>query len=734
MFILFRLLGGFILLILLITKHSKLLIKKIYLATFINVPKFIRMKNIQIFLFLLFGSSLFYACQKDQVFDTPLSQNVVKTKSKTILIDGSENQAKSGNPDEIVLGGVLPNPYSHNNVLAAFNAIYPTQQRTSLTITHQYMRFLPSDWDAVEALVTAFDVFQVTNQENDIEEHDPYLFNYPIHREVLQEGIYYHDPSLPTNSPSYYYAVVEPGFQVPAGVASKVLDNLVHVPYNTYIIAEAFRLAGATYYGVDGQPMISCEPGCPNYPQCYDPTVSCSGGGVQGLPIPCESSIAWHHCNQIFIPAPQYPTGATNTSSCGCFMSDDPDKPGGCVQVDDTQFGREGVSSIKIYVKDLYFFGRETWTNSEGCWLIDHKYFGGIHPFVDWVNNLVEFRAMRGIATNQLGHRLKQDCGTHGGGVYHDFQIYHPSFGDNASIRRTHWAASTVLNAYYDFNALAYTEGIVSLNGANRLRIWMLNGTGGAAAPMLYDIDANTSNLNALQVIVPLIASFSAPPLGFTSWSTAANVPDLIYNYGNEGLRSDALKHLCFHEYAHLAHYRGLPSSDRYSYWWDNITRTVNNQLTNDNSPYGSPTTTGAEKTAIIEAWGNHIGGIFADMHYGIDCSLSRDASTPNEKQKARFIYRPGGLEQYNPNSSSLNAWIPEGVFWDLMDDKAHNLAPLSVLDPITDNVQGVTNTQVFSAITQGAPTTIVAVRDAIKVNSGVNAGQIDFLFLMYGY
>ena len=136
----------------------------------------------------------------------------------------------------------------------------------------------------------------------------------------------------------------------------------------------------------------------------------------------------------------------------------------------------------------------------------------------------------------------------------------------------------------------------------------------------------------------------------------------------------------------------------------------------------------------MIEAWGEHEGLLFADKRYGVECFLSSLQPAIEEAERTRYLYRTSGLEQFNPNSSSSDAWIPAGIFWDLLDENTHNQAPLSIPDPVTDNVQGISNSAMFNAITQNAPTEIITVRNVIKANSTTNNAQIDALFLEYGY
>ena len=76
---------------------------------------------------------------------------------------------------------------------------------------------------------------------------------------------------------------------------------------------------------------------------------------------------------------------------------------------------------------------------------------------------------------------------------------------------------------------------------------------------------------------------------------------------------------------------------------------------------------------------------------------------------------------------------MPDGVYWDLLDDSTHNVA-YDIIDPVIDNVDGITNSDMFTAITQNAPTDVLTVRDAIKANYPNKAIYIDSLYLEYGY
>ena len=194
-----------------------------------------------------------------------------------------------------------------------------------------------------------------------------------------------------------------------------------------------------------------------------------------------------------------------------------------------------------------------------------------------------------------------------------------------------------------------------------------------------------------------------------------------------------------YHEYAHVAHFTALPTFTKDQYWIDNIERTLDivftdlndDVLLNDSSveePYGDLTIARAEQTAIMESFAFHIGYFFADKKYGVNHSNG----TPLADE--RWIYRP--LERYNPTNPFLDfPWIPEGIYWDLIDNNTNN--PAAVLDGINnDNVSGYTLEDVEIMVTQGTPTTIQQMETTALtlIPNGQNEADVSIIFNEYGY
>ena len=116
-------------------------------------------------------------------------------------------------------------------------------------------------------------------------------------------------------------------------------------------------------------------------------------------------------------------------------------------------------------------------------------------------------------------------------------------------------------------------------------------------------------------------------------------------------------------------------------------------------------------------------------MQYGIDCAFSRSLSNPIDAEAAQWIYRRA--ERFNPRSGSANAWIPEGLPLDLIDDNSQ-LARLGIIDPVNDQVQSFTNQQIFDAITNGTPETMSSF--IVNIKSYNNSIWIDTLITDYNY
>lgn len=102
--------------------------------------------------------------------------------------------------DRIVLGNRLENPYTTENMTKALQSLYPTKaDRVDVKPTHLYVRFLPRTDQEVELLRSM----------------DLVLTDHPLDYDILVDGDWYHDPSVPEGNVTWQYAVVPQDFIFP---------------------------------------------------------------------------------------------------------------------------------------------------------------------------------------------------------------------------------------------------------------------------------------------------------------------------------------------------------------------------------------------------------------------------------------------------------------------------------------------------------------------------------------
>jgi hypothetical protein len=117
----------------------------------------------------------------------------------------------------IILGEKLQNPFSVSNMRLAYERLIIDSSRTqalqklNIRKTHLYIRFLPGDEAALDKL---------TNDTTLI------VFDHPLDYEILREGDFYHDPSIPLDKPTFQYATVPVNYTAPEGIAFEILEEL----------------------------------------------------------------------------------------------------------------------------------------------------------------------------------------------------------------------------------------------------------------------------------------------------------------------------------------------------------------------------------------------------------------------------------------------------------------------------------------------------------------------------
>ena len=111
--------------------------------------------------------------------------------------------------DRIVLGERLENPYTTENMTKALQSLYPTKaDRVDVKTTHLYVRFLPRTEQEVDLLNSLGLV----------------MTDHPLDYDIVVDGDWYHDPSVPEGCVTWQYAVVPPDFKFPE-ILYEVIDE-----------------------------------------------------------------------------------------------------------------------------------------------------------------------------------------------------------------------------------------------------------------------------------------------------------------------------------------------------------------------------------------------------------------------------------------------------------------------------------------------------------------------------
>ncbi len=130
--------------------------------------------------------------------------------SKSFLGTGSAGLYDSSiGHGQIVLGDQLENPYAINNMKSAFEKLYPTKSSADMEFTDYYVRFLPADSEELDRLRGM----------------GLSLLDHPMDYEIVQEGDWYHDPSIASDEITWQYAVAPRGFVFPSDITYEVLQE-----------------------------------------------------------------------------------------------------------------------------------------------------------------------------------------------------------------------------------------------------------------------------------------------------------------------------------------------------------------------------------------------------------------------------------------------------------------------------------------------------------------------------
>lgn len=700
----------------------------LYLISKPIIMKNLELKNLKpnfVLLLLLFISGLsifYYSCTKDDYF-TPEFTN--ENTSISLRHSDGDNFTPSDSIKEIILGPKAPcNPYTVEIVTQAWNNIYPDYTINRMPLSDRYVKFTPANQEEIYNLY---------------KEPDITVWDYPLDHEVVQMGDFYNQPGKSENDLPDLYSVVNKDYDFNLGVAYEELAQLVEVPYNSLLSAEAYRICNLPHIVVyppsdpppDDEPPVyyppidfdNCKKGCPNYPCCFIKNVDCEG------PIhPIEEEICNNFDPDCLPDDPGFPdclnfdggggTSTTYTNSCGCTRYSDKRKPAGCVKVQTpTSNDFLGVNNAKIIIRNTscydcpdinYIFGslwtKTTQTDEYGCWKINKSCRGKIWMWVQFKNEKTYVRGNNfyiyvsgtdtytglpefGIDGNILNYirPVTDYIGSISGPNFSNIQVNFSRWTEERTQTQRYWCAAQTINNVEDMHEMCNQENI---NVPPHMDIYMASDVTGAAWMAHY---GGVSNIIYAQLLD-----------AFFPGASISILPDIFLDRNED---PDNYSGTAFHEMSHASHFTNIGSA-----WWQH-----NTQFQFEHGGHGDAAAEfdlDAGYVAVSESWGDHLGDLFDQGN--------PPTSTINE----RLV-------------NEVNGWVPEGIHYDLFDSGMGLEPPWPNGGGVIDNVSGFTNAMIFD-ILDANTTTIPEMRqrlwDKYSTAPGVMATEADYILLFNEY
>ena len=292
---------------------------------------------------------------------------------------------------------------------------------------------------------------------------------------------------------------------------------------------------------------------------------------------------------------------------------------------------------------------------------------------------------------------------------YHNIHVKYLDDTNLHSKQKRNWLAAICNNGMHEFYDYGPPQGIDAPDKIHVLTTTLFSNAGDGSAPM-FRTSGWVSILPDYLEGQLFGQSISLPNVLNTVSRSLFDVAIVLRN-----VKTDRIRSLIYHEYAHASHYKKVGK-----YNWGKV---VTHEVLHGG--YGTPGNfipgvADPGKVALVESWGTHLGHSFAHLKYDLNSSFNRPASNTWLTD----------LE----NITLLNAYIPEGLYLDLLDNTPGEEIVISS-SGIYDEVRGFTNGQFYQELNSLNPT---AFRNRIKIEylgqTPNNASQVDVLFGEYGY
>lgn len=415
--------------------------------------------------------------------------------------------------------------------------------------------------------------------------------------------------------------------------------------------------------------------------------------------------------------------------------------PAGRIMVFDTQLDVVGattaqpVRTLRVVAKRWFKIER-TYTNSTGDFQVTKNFRKKIKLIVKFKNQFSIIRSIRGARLWQMLLPVERQIGIFSGSTINNVRHIFEINANPRSKAKRNWAAATTLNAvqeHRDYStALSFSTAPTSLN------IYITNYNSAGSTPLFYKRQIQS-------VPIPFINTMMVNSNAVVQGGTAALATtlstinaDMTIGYADVNMPSDGLKEIVYHEMSHASHYSRAGATLYANFVNAELNEIMLTAGGSGNSPYGSGTGANAPVIALGEGWAFFMGHFLADRRYTANSSNASEQGIAytNNNPVVGLSSHLNLLEDFDPVNRRVADpfwWIPQGLFYDLIDNRNDNNAvPRRIA--LDDQVTVYTPELLCNAL-QGDISRLqdYRVRLLSQNNNGQAAG-VNTIFQFYGY
>ncbi len=659
-----------------------------------------------IILFLI--TIIFISCKKEILENNSLNEKQIGYSSMiansgipiTCVEDLENDNSVDSVFDTTILGShLIGHPYSISQMQLASQQILGTSR--GVQVNARYYRFKPQDFE------------QLTILENS----DFDIFDYPLDYEVVHEGDYY--PDSTSNNPEeipWFYAVVPTNITIPSGIPYELLEE-IYIPVDYRVELQAFQNTGNT---IDNSSVCGDAVGAKG---------DGGGGGNKLYPGDC-----WGDCDPT-CPAYDPANCGGGSDGGGGGTNVDTHVPKGRITVTDDIINTDvGVRKGLVIARRFLKVDR-TYTNNNGEFTFSKSFSNKVRLFLKLKNEDALVSGLRGTGLWNSLLAVRRKIGKFSG-VLSNITHNIPDNNNLHSIGARMWASTTTHNNIQEYKfqrAAAENIGVCT----ERIKVLVTPVTGAGSTPMFHQ--RFTSNVPSafIRYFISNTVALSLPGAA----AVFASKIDMVIGYkrSNATMNSDDMSELCFHELTHAAYYSKVGTNTYGNFVQAEINEIIST-LGNSDAPYGDANSGNAPFIALGESWAYHIGHYFTGQKYGFssqnlfDQGQNYSNNFPVNGLNSHFNL----LEDFSPRRETEDVfyWIPQGLFYDLFDDRDDETANFPNLPrvPVADLVSSYTNQQFFNALDNDINNLSAFRIRLLNENNQRDAVWVTTIFNFYGY